>query len=134
MVYLLDTNVLVDYLSGRFPRVTRRVQENNPEDLCTSSVVVAELRYGADKSARRAENHARLALLLEEILCLDFDTRAALAYGSLRADLERRGQIIGPYDMMIAAQALALDLTLVSDNIEEFRRVPGLKLENWRTQ
>jgi tRNA(fMet)-specific endonuclease VapC len=130
--YLLDTNVCVDYLTGRFPRVVERIQEAAPEDLVVSSIVAAELRYGADKSGHPARNHARLDILLGEIQCLDFDLEAARSYGPLRAALERRGRPIGAHDLLIAAQALAAGLVLVTDNVREFVRVPRLSCETWR--
>lgn len=132
MKYLLDTNVCVDYLTRRFPRVIERIQEISPEDLATSSVVAAELRYGADKSRHAVRNHARLDVLLGEVRCLDFDLAAAAAYGALRTALERRGRPIGAHDMLIAAHALAAGLVLVTDNVREFARVPRLSVENWR--
>jgi tRNA(fMet)-specific endonuclease VapC len=97
-----------------------------------SSVAVAELRYGAEKSVHRKRNHARLDVFLGEIACVDFDPAAASVYGRVRTALEKRGALIGPYDLQIAAHALALRLVLVSDNIKGVRRVRGLKVENWR--
>jgi tRNA(fMet)-specific endonuclease VapC len=131
--YLLDTNACVDYLSGRYPSVIARLQRSGPADLGLSTVVVAELRYGADRSARTKENHARIDVLEAEILPVEFDLESAAAYGRLRTRLEAKGTPIGPNDMLIAAQALARDLVLVTDNVREFRRVRGLKVENWRT-
>jgi tRNA(fMet)-specific endonuclease VapC len=93
---------------------------------------VAELRHGADHSARRRANHARIDALIEEIETLDFDLRAAAAYGRVRAQLEAGGTPIGPNDMLIAAHALSRGLTVVTDNTAEFGRVKGLKVENWR--
>jgi tRNA(fMet)-specific endonuclease VapC len=130
--YALDTNVCVDYLNGTFPKVAARLLGSRVEDLSVSSVVVAELRYGAERSRRPRENHARLDVLLSELRCLPFDDEAARAFGEVRAHLEKRGHPIGPYDMQIAAHAIALDLTLVTDNVREFKRVRGLKIENWR--
>ena len=130
--HLLDTNACVDYLTGRYPKVVARIQRSPPEELCLSSVVVAELRYGADHSARRRTNHARIDVLIGEIECLDFDLRAATTYGRVRARLEARGTPIGPNDMLIAAHALSRGLTLVTDNVAEFGRVRGLRVENWR--
>jgi tRNA(fMet)-specific endonuclease VapC len=130
--YLLDTNVCVDFLTGRYPGVVRRIEGSAPEDLGLSSVVVAELRYGADHSARRRTNHARIDLLIREIESLDFDLPAAAAYGRVRAQLEAGGTPIGPNDMLIAAHALSRRLTLVTDNLAEFGRVRGLKAETWR--
>ncbi len=132
MKYLLDTNVCVDYLTGRFPRVVERIQAASPEDLATSTVVAAELRYGADKSRHSVRNHTRLDVFLGEIRCVDFDLEAAAAYGALRTDLERRGQPIGAHDMLIAAHALSLGRALVTDNVREFARVRGLTVQNWR--
>jgi tRNA(fMet)-specific endonuclease VapC len=132
MRHLLDTNACVDYLTGRYPRVVGRIQGSSPEELCLSSVVVAELRYGADHSARRRANHAGIDALVEEIECLDFDLRAAATYGRVRARLEEAGTPIGPNDMLIAAHALSRGLIVVTDNVAEFRRVKGLRVDNWR--
>ncbi len=132
MKYLLDTNAWVDHLNGRHPEVTRRIRSLSPEDLCLNSVVVAELRYGADKSQKKLENHAHIDILVAEVQCLDFDVKAARTFGRVRAELEHVGLIIGPYDMLIAAHALSERLVLVTDNVREFRRVKGLEIENWR--
>jgi tRNA(fMet)-specific endonuclease VapC len=132
MKYLLDTNVCVDYLTGRFPQVVRRIQRSAPEDLCLSSIVIAELRYGADKSGKPGRNHQLLDVMTGEIPARDFDSAAASVYGKVRATLEKKGRPIGPNDMLVAAHALSLGLVLVSDNVTEFKRVAGLKLENWR--
>ncbi len=134
MRYLLDTNVCVDYLNGRFPSVVRRIQMARPEELATSSVVAAELRYGAEKSRQPERNHARLDLLLAELTVLDFDLPSASAYGTLRGRLEAGGHPIGAHDMLIAAQAIASGLILVTDNVREFARVKGLVVENWRRE
>ena len=132
MKYLLDTNAWVDYLTGRYPTVVRTIQESPPDDLCLSSVVMAELRYGAEKSLRKKLNHDLLDTLARDVRCVDFDLQGARTYGALRAALERRGSPLGRYDMMIAAHALALNLTVVTDNEREFRRVKSLRVENWR--
>lgn len=133
MRYLLDTNVCVDYLNGRFPSVVRRIQASRVEDLCVSSVVAAELRYGADRSKRRLRNHRTLDTLLAELRCLPFDEAAARIFGKVRSRLEANGKPIGPYDMQIAAHAISVGVTLVTDNVDEFARVRGLEIENWRT-
>ena len=92
-----------------------------------SAIAVAELRYGADKSARPKANHELLDAFLADVPAVDFSLRAASEYGRLRAALERAGTPIGPNDMLIAAQALALGAVVVTDNDSEFRRVPGLR-------
>jgi tRNA(fMet)-specific endonuclease VapC len=130
--HLLDTNACVDYLTGRYPKLVARIQSSSPDDLCLSSVVVAELQFGADHSARRRTNHGRIDALLDEIECLDFDLQAAASYGRVRAQLEAAGTPIGPNDMLIAAHALSRGLSVVTDNVAEFKRVKGLKVDNWR--
>jgi tRNA(fMet)-specific endonuclease VapC len=132
VAFLLDTNACIDYFTGRYPSVVARIQGSSPEDLFLSVVVVAELRYGADHSARRRSNHSRIDALVEEIEPLDFDLRAAATYGRVREQLEAGGTPIGPNDMLIAAHALSRGLTVVTDNTTEFRRVKGLKVETWR--
>ena len=132
MAFLLDTNVCIDYFTGRYPRVVARIQDSPPEDLFLSAVVVAELRYGADHSTRRRTNHSRIDALIEEIEPLDFDLRAAATYGRVWSQLEAGGTPIGPNDMLIAAHALSRGLTVVTDNTTQFGRVKRLKVENWR--
>ena len=132
MKYLLDTNVCIDYLTGHYPAVATRIKGSSPSQICSSSIVVAELRYGADKSSHRTRNHQLLDRLFTEIPVNDFDMEAASNYGKLRAHLEKKGALIGPNDMLIAAHALTLNLILVTDNVREFRRVQGLKVETWR--
>jgi tRNA(fMet)-specific endonuclease VapC len=132
MKYLLDTNVWIDYLTGRYPTVVTRIQTSPPDDLCLSSVVMAELRYGAEKSKRKRSNHRLLDTLAQEVRCVDFDVNAATTYGEVRTALEKRGKPLGAYDMLIAAHALSLDLILITDNEREFRQVRSLAVENWR--
>ena len=132
MRFLLDTNVCVDFLNGRYPKVAKKLLGSTPDAVAVSSIAVAELRYGAEKSARPKGNHGRLDLLLEDLRTLEFDLDAGAAYGRIRAALEARGTPIGPNDMLIAAQAIAHDLVLVSADLAEFERVEGLRLENWR--
>jgi tRNA(fMet)-specific endonuclease VapC len=132
--YLLDTNVCVDYLTGRHPSVGERLQSQSPDDVCTSSIVAAELRYGADRSRRPVENHAALDRLLAGLTAVDFDFEAARVYGRVRAALEKAGGPIGANDMLIAAQALARGIALVTDNEREMSRVAGLIVVNWRSR
>ena len=134
MPYLLDTNVCVDYLTGRYPAVVDRIRRSSPDALRLSAIVVAELRFGADHSTHRKANHGRIDVLVAEIDCIDFDLGAAAAYGRVRAALEAAGEPIGPNDMLIGAHALSQGLILVSDNVREFRRIRGLKVESWRSR
>lgn len=129
MRYLLDTNIVSDLVRNPQGRVTQRIREVGEAQVCTSIVVAAELRYGAAKKAS-----PRLTTQLEAILnaldVLPLEPPADYVYGELRALLERSGQPIGGNDMLIAAQALALGHTIVTDE-SEFARVKGLPRENW---
>ena len=133
MKYLLDTNVCIRILNGSSETVVTRLRELDPGTITMSSVVRAELVYGAKKSRKMAANLRLVNAFFEPFGCLPFDDRAADAYGQIRADLERLGQPIGPNDLLIAATALANNLTLVTHNTSEFDRVPGLELEDWET-
>ncbi len=128
--YLLDTNVLSDLLRNPGGRVVQRVALAGEATICTSIVVACELRYGAVKkgSPRLSE---RVESLLESLEVLPLDKDADRRYAEIRFHLDQRGTPIGPNDLLIAAHALALDLTLVTANVAEFARVPGLRLENW---
>ncbi len=132
MKYLLDTNVWADYLNERYPAVGQRIRSFDPDDLGLSSIVLAELRYGADKSQKPQRNHARIDVLVREVRIVEFDEAAADAFGRLRSHLEIAGSPIGAYDMLIGAQALARELILVTANEREFTRIPELRTENWR--
>ena len=131
MTYLLDTNTCIRYLNGRAPNVLPRLQALPPAEIRVCAIVKAEMYYGAMKSIDPADTLARQRMFLDAFESLPFDDQSAEAYGRLRAELARRGTPIGPNDLMIAAIALAYDLTLVTHNTAEFARVPGLRLEDW---
>jgi len=128
--YLLDTDTCIHAIKQRSDRLRRRFNER-ADALAISSITLAELRFGAEKSARAAENHLVVESFAARLDILPFGDRAAAHYGAIRAELERAGKIIGPYDMLIAAHARSEGLTLVSGNRREFDRVPGLRVENW---
>jgi tRNA(fMet)-specific endonuclease VapC len=128
--YLLDTNILSDLIRHPDGLVARRVEQVGEKEIFTSIIVAAELRYGCAKkgSAKLLE---RVQGLLETIPVLSLDMPTDAQYGLIRAELEAAGQPIGMNDLLIASHALALGLTLVTDNTSEFSRVRGLKVENW---
>ncbi len=134
MRYLLDTNVCVDYLTGRFPSLTKRWQQTRPREVCISSIVLAELVFGMEKSRQRARNRSALESLTSELSCLPFDAEAATAYGRVRIELERSGKTIGANDLLIGSHALAAGLILVTDKVREFGRISALEIENWRNE
>ena len=114
MIYLLDTNTCIEYLNNRASLVRHRLSALSPEDIALCSVVKAELYAGAQRSSQRERNLALLDWFFSQFVSLPFDDRAAEVYGRLRAELSRQGQLIGPNDLMIAAIALAHNLTLVT--------------------
>jgi tRNA(fMet)-specific endonuclease VapC len=130
MRYLLDTNIISDLIHNPSGAVERRIQEFGEPLICTSIIVAAELRFGAAKRGS-PKFSARVEAALGMIAVLPFDAPANIVYGSLRARLERLGRLIGANDMLIAAHAMALGCTLVTDNEQEFARVEGLACENW---
>ena len=130
MKYLLDTNICIYIINERPQEVLDRFRRFSLSELGVSSITAAELAYGVAKSGSTRNRSALQAFLLP-LEVAPFDMAAALAYGDLRADLERRGQPIGPLDLQIAAHALSLNAVLVTNNVREFRKVSGLTLENW---
>ena len=128
--YMLDTNICIYVIKNRPPHLRDRFNQH-AEQLCISSVVLAELIYGAEKSARPEQNLAIVEGLAARLEVLPFADKAAAHFGELRAELERKGTPIGPYDLMIAGHARGEGLILVSNNVREFDRVSGLRVENW---
>ena len=130
MRYLLDTNAIIALLNDTTSPIARRVRRHAPRDFGVSSVVIHELYYGAFKSQRVEQNVARVDAL--QFSVLEFDEEDARQAGQIRAQLASKGTPIGPYDVLIAGQAKARELTLVTHNTSEFQRVPGLKVEDWK--
>jgi tRNA(fMet)-specific endonuclease VapC len=126
---MLDTDTVSFALRGQ-GRVGARLLEQSPSDLCMSSLTLAELRFGAEAKRSRTL-HRLIDTFAESVHAVPFDAEAAGRFGSVAAALARAGTPIGIVDTLIAAQALAGELTLVSNNTEHFKRVAGLKLENW---
>jgi tRNA(fMet)-specific endonuclease VapC len=127
---LLDTNICIYIINAKPPQVLAHFHQFRLGEVGISSVVAAELAYGVAKSAS-ARNRSALEMFLAPLEIMPFDENAVWSYGTLRADLERLGQTIGALDTMIAAHALSLDATLVTNNQRDFSRVTGLRLENW---
>ena len=131
MKYLLDTNICIYLIKRKPKKVFDKFQTLIPSDVGVSSITVAELQYGVDKSQRQQQNQAALSQFLIPLEIVPFDEKAASPYGKIRAELERQGIVIGAMDLLIASQAIALEVTLVTNNVKEFSRIQGLKLENW---
>lgn len=130
MRYLLDTNTCVYAIKLR-PSVIDRLRSLSPDDLGVSAVTLAELRFGARKSSRPARTRASVDAFLRPFEVLVFDRDSAEAYAEIRLDLERAGRPIGERDLLIASIARSRSLTVVTHNLGEFKRVPGLRVEDW---
>ncbi len=130
-MWLLDTNAWVRYLQHRPSPVQEQMRAHRPDQILLCDVVKMELYYGAYKSQRVEKNLATLQTIFAQFKSLPFDGQAARIAGNLRSDLAQRGTPIGPYDLQIAAIALAHGVTLVTHNTREFGRVDGLQLEDW---
>ena len=131
MKYLLDTNLCVFVIRKKSQLAVQRLRQHPAGDVGISTITLAELRYGADKSRNPPKNHAALNAFLAPLEVVEFDAPAAGQYGAVRAGLEKRGLPIGPLDTLIAAHAQNLGLTLVTNNLGEFTRVSGLLVEDW---
>lgn len=128
--YMLDTNIVSDLVRNPQGRVFDRIVRVGSDRLCISVITAAELRYGCAKKGS-SKLLAQVETILAALDILPFDVPADSDYGGIRAELEAAGKTIGPNDLLIAAHASALKATLVTANVEEFRRVRGLEIENW---
>ena len=131
--YMLDTDTCSYIMKRSHPVVLKRLQAVPVSDVCMSVITKAELCYGVEVSPRRSQDAAALAAFLPYVEALDFSDGPALHYAEIRADLKKRGTLIGANDLLIAAHARALDLRLVTNNTAAFERVRGLAIENWTT-
>ena len=133
MIYLPDTNACITLLRGRHPRLVTRWRAVSASDVVLCSVVVYELRHGAERSVDPIREHAKLDSFLGPFVSFPFDDPCARKCAEIRRELERSGGPIGPHDLQIAAIALQHGLILVTHNTQEFSRVPGLILDDWET-
>jgi len=128
--YMLDTNIVIYTIKNK-PEAVRKAFKKHSGQMAISSVTLGELVYGAEKSSRPEQNLATIEGLAARLEVLAFDSKAATHFGQLRAELAKAGKLIGPYDQMIAGHARASGLIMVTNNLKEFKRVPGLRTENW---
>jgi len=128
--YMLDTNIVI-YVIKRRPAPLLEVFNEHVGHMCISSITLAELLHGAEKSVRQEQNLKQVEDFISRLVVLSYDEKSAAHYGNIRADLERRGKIIGVNDLHIAGHARGEGLILVTNNEREFNRVEGLRIENW---
>lgn len=131
MHYLLDTNICIYLIKKRPPGALAQFRQHSPQDVAISTITLFELEYGVEKSQYRQRSQDALAKFLLPLNLVDLDRSAAADAAVIRAELERKGLPIGPYDLLIAGLARSQSMTLVTNNTKEFERVDGLRLENW---
>ena len=134
MKYMVDTNICIYLIKQQPKEVIEKLQGIALGEIAISTVTVAEMMYGVGKSMYKEKNKTALEAFLTPLEVVDFDFAAAQQYGEVRAYLEKIGKPIGAYDLMIASQALSLGLVLVTNNEQEFQRIPDLIVENWVTE
>ena len=128
---MLDTNICIYIIKNKPSNVRKKLENYNFGEIAISSITVSELYYGVYKSVRQEQNLSSLNNFLSPFNVVEFDIECALVYGKIRAELENKGQVIASMDMLIASCSLAKDFTLVTNNLKEFKRIKGLKVENW---
>ena len=131
MKYMLDTNICIYLIKKKPTTVLKRFKKTNISEISISSITLSEFFYGVSKSSKPEQNFMALTQFVAPLEILPFGSEAAQYYGDLRARLEKQGTPIGSLDMLIAAHALSITSTLVTNNEKEFNRVPGLNIENW---
>jgi len=131
MKSMLDTNICIGLIRQKPQKLIQRLTRCKPGDVGVSSITIAELAHGANKSNQLEQNLSALEQFLLPIEVADFDQQASVAYGFVRAFLEREGKIIGSMDLLIGSHALSLGVALVTNNTNEFQRIPKLKIEDW---
>jgi tRNA(fMet)-specific endonuclease VapC len=131
MRFMLDTDICIYIIKKKPLNVWRKFQELSLGEVGVSTITVAELQYGVYKSQHQAKNKMALTQFLLPLKIIPFDEKATEIYGKIRAKLEQQGQVIGAMDMLIAAQAISLEITLLTNNTDEFSRIPELTIQNW---
>lgn len=131
MHYLLDTNICIYIIKKRPQDVLDRFKKHSPRDIAISTVTIFELRYGVEKSLYRQRSEDALKKFLLPLNVVDLDHSAACEAAAIRAEVEKKGTSVGPYDLLIAGIARSREMTLVTNNMREFERINGLHLENW---
>ena len=134
MKYMLDTNICIGLIRQKPQRLIERLTDCAPLEVGVSSITIAELAHGAQKSNQVEQNIFAMEQFLLPLEIANFDQRACMVYGTIRAFLERQGNVIGSMDLLIGAHALSLGLIMVTNNTGEFKRIPNLKIEDWMTE
>jgi tRNA(fMet)-specific endonuclease VapC len=128
---MLDTNICIYIIREKPIKVIKKLHTFDLSDIVVSAITQSELEYGVAKSSRPKKNHEALIKFLSPLEIIPYDDKAAANYGQIRSLLERKGAIVGAMDLLIGAHARSIPMTLVTNNLREFKRIPGLRVENW---
>ena len=131
-MYILDTDICIYLLNGKMPKAAKRLEKEPADQIGVTSITAGELRNGALHSARPKENMERVEVFLAPLTQRVFDNTASIHFASIKEALAKKGRLIGPMDLLIASIVRSSNATLVTNNIREFKRVPGLLIENWK--
>ena len=131
MRYMLDTNICIYIIRKKPIKVLKKLRTFDLSDIVISAITHSELEYGVAKSSRQKENRNALIKFLTTLDIVPYDDKAAADYGQIRNHLEKKGAVVGAMDMLIGAHARSIPVTLVTNNVKEFKRIPGLRVENW---
>ena len=131
MNYLFDTNICIYLLNKKYRKIIDRIEQEGIENIGISSITIAELEFGIEKSLQQERNRVALMGFLLPFKIISFNQNDAYEYGIIRNDLQKKGKIIGNMDLLIGSQAISRDLTLVTNNEKEFERIEHIRIENW---
>lgn len=131
MRYMLDTNICIYIIREKPIKVLKKLRTFNLSDIVISAITHSELEYGVAKSSRRKKNREALIKFLAPLEIIPYDDKAAVNCGQIRTHLEKKGTVIGAMDMLIGAHACSIPVTLVTHNLREFKKIPGLRVDNW---
>lgn len=130
-MYLIDTNMCIYAIKRKPEKVFDTIKKKSKDGLFVSSLTIAELEFGVQNSERKAKNRLALLKFLALFNILNFDESDAIEFGRIKVQLRRKGSIVGPIDMLLAAQAISKEMIFVTNNVKEFNRIEGLKIEDW---
>lgn len=129
--YLFDTNICIYLLNKKYEKIIDRIEQEGIENIAISSITIAELEFGIEKSLQKERNRVALMGFLLPFKIISFNQNDAHEYGIIRNDLQKKGKIIGNMDLLIGSQAISRDITLVTNNVKEFERIEHIRIENW---
>lgn len=131
MIYFLDANICIYFLNGAYQKIKENLEKISPDNVKIASIVKAELFFGAEKSKNRTENLIKVKRFVAPFQIIPFDDKCVINYAQIRLSLEKRGEPVGPNDLVLAAMVMANDGVLITNNTREFKKIRHLRIDNW---